>query len=63
MVLKDGLKLSEQDLIQWSKKKLANYKCPKKIVFINKQSMPRNATGKIMHKDLREMLLKKVANE
>ncbi len=63
VVLEDGLKLSEKDLIQWSKRKLANYKCPKKVIFINNQSMPRNATGKIMHKDLREMLLKKVTNE
>ena len=41
------------NLIGWTKKRLAGYKCPKKIFFINDKDMPRNATGKILHRDLK----------
>ena len=59
VVLREGEEFSEEDLIKWSKKKLASYKCPKKIIFIKDKDMPRNATGKILHKELREMVKKK----
>jgi len=58
VVLREGEEVSEEDLIKWSKKKLASYKCPKKIIFIKDKDMPRNATGKILHKELREMVKK-----
>ena len=50
----DNINLSEQNLIGWAKKRLAGYKCPKKVFFIDDNEMPRNATGKILHKDLRD---------
>ena len=53
VVLHDNLKLTELSLIKWSKKRLASYKCPKKVFFIDNKDMPRNATGKVLHKDLR----------
>ena len=56
VVLQKREKLSEENLIKWSKKKLASYKCPKKIIFIKDKDMPRNATGKIVHKELREIV-------
>ena len=58
VVLQEGEEVSEEKLIKWSKKKLASYKCPKKIIFIKDKDMPRNTTGKILHKELREMLKK-----
>ena len=53
VVLHDNLKLTERKLIEWSKKRLAGYKCPKKVFFIDDNDMPRNATGKILHRVLR----------
>ena len=54
VVLHDNMNLTEQNLIGWAKKRLAGYKCPKKVFFIGDNEMPRNATGKILHKDLRD---------
>ena len=53
VVLHDNKKISEEILINWTKKRLAGYKCPKKIIFIDNNEMPRNATGKILHKNLK----------
>ena len=55
-ILKEGAKLTEKELILWTKKKLASYKCPKKVFFIDDKDMPRNTTGKILHKHLREKI-------
>lgn len=53
VVLYEGKKISDLALINWAKKRLAGYKCPKKIFFMDDDDMPRNATGKILHKDLK----------
>ena len=37
--------------------KLAGYKRPKDVIFIDAESMPRTATGKILHRKLRERYL------
>jgi acyl-CoA synthetase (AMP-forming)/AMP-acid ligase II len=34
--------------------KMAAYKCPKQVVFIGENEMPRTGTGKILHRMLRE---------
>ena len=49
-----GEALSEDELKLWCKKHLAGYKCPRHIVFIADSEMPRNATGKILHRILRD---------
>ncbi len=56
VVLHDGFNITELKLIEWSKKRLAGYKCPKKVFFIDNNDMPRNATGKILHKDLKKIV-------
>ncbi|MDC3057234.1 AMP-binding protein [Alphaproteobacteria bacterium] len=61
VVLEEGINLSEESLIKWSKDRLAGYKCPKKIFFIKDNDMPRNATGKILHRELRKMV--RIAND
>jgi acyl-coenzyme A synthetase/AMP-(fatty) acid ligase len=43
-----------KELIEYTKGKLAGYKRPKKVKFINDEDMPRTATGKILHRILRE---------
>ncbi len=58
VVLKTGISLSEAELIEWTKNKIAGFKRPRRIVFITSDEMPRNTTGKIMHRILRDMLAK-----
>jgi acyl-CoA synthetase (AMP-forming)/AMP-acid ligase II len=48
-----GQELAEE-IIDFTKGKIAGYKRPKKIEFINDEDMPRTATGKILHRMLRE---------
>ncbi|MFX1499831.1 MAG: AMP-binding protein [Promethearchaeota archaeon] len=45
-------KVTEQEIIEWSKDKLAGYKYPRIIEFIN--VLPRTAVGKIFRRKLRE---------
>jgi len=54
VVLKDGEKAAEEEIIEWSRGKMAGYKRPKRVVFIKYSEMPRTATGKILHRKLRE---------
>lgn len=52
VVLKPGVKLTEKELIDWMRDRLAHYKCPKSIDFV--AAMPRNPTGKLLKRVLRE---------
>ncbi|MEZ5931838.1 MAG: AMP-binding protein [Alphaproteobacteria bacterium] len=56
VVLRGGTATSEQDLITWCKDRLAGYKRPRAITFLDADEMPRNATGKILHRVLRDRL-------
>ena len=47
-----GKKPSEDALKKYVKENLANYKVPKEWVFLDE--LPRNATGKVLKKDLKE---------
>lgn len=51
VVLKEGQNISEEELIAWTKDKIANYKYPRHIVFMD--SLPQSATGKILKRELR----------
>ena len=48
--------LDEKTVIDFCRDKLAGYKRPKKVIFIKPDEMPRTATGKILHRVLRENL-------
>ena len=50
VVLKEGAQASEEDLKTWVKDNLARYKVPREIVFL--EELPRNATGKVLKRDL-----------
>lgn len=52
VVKSEGSSPSPEDVIEWAKSKIAGYKCPKSVDFI--EALPRNASGKILRKDLRE---------
>jgi len=56
VVVRDGAAISQTDLIAWTREKLAGFKRPRAITFLKPEEMPRNATGKILHRVLRDML-------
>lgn len=51
IVLKEGSTLTEQDIIDFCGEQLVKYKIPTRIHF--KDELPKNATGKILRKDLK----------
>ena len=51
VVVRSGLEISHQDLTAHVKANLASYKSPREIEFLDE--LPRNATGKVLKKDLR----------
>ncbi len=52
IVLKEGKKIDEEKIIEFCKQNLAKYKVPKIIEFMNE--LPKNPTGKILKRVLRE---------
>jgi len=53
VVLRNGQQLSETEVINFCREHLADYKRPRKVTFL--AEMPRNPTGKILKRELREM--------
>ena len=51
-----GAEVSGDQLMMWAKDRLAGHKRPRQVTFIDAEDMPRNATGKILHRVLREKL-------
>ena len=54
VVLKAHAHCQEDELKQWCKHQLAGYKQPRVIRFLAAADMPRTATGKIVHRQLKE---------
>jgi len=52
---KDG-KITEREIIEWAKERLAAYKYPRQVEFIN--ILPRTTVGKIFRRKLRERAMK-----
>jgi len=50
-VPKPGMSVDEADIIAWARERIAPFKCPRSIDVI--EALPRNASGKILRKDLR----------
>ena len=50
IVLKDGRKISPEDLINFCRERLADYKCPKSIQFVT--DIPKGPTGKLLKREL-----------
>lgn len=49
--------LSEGELLDWCRGRIAGYKRPQSVRFIADAEMPRTATGKILHRALRERVV------
>jgi fatty-acyl-CoA synthase len=53
IVPRDGAAPSEVEIIEWCRSRIAGYKRPRSVSFIGDEEMPRTATGKIQHRQLR----------
>nr|WP_311526555.1 AMP-binding protein [uncultured Ralstonia sp.] len=62
VVLHDGAHATEVELIDWCRSRMAGYKRPQSIRFLEDADMPRTATGKILHRVLRERMCPEVAS-
>ena len=51
MVLCDGADVSAEELISHCRTRLAGFKVPKHIVFVER--LPKNASGKLLKRELR----------
>jgi long-chain acyl-CoA synthetase len=54
IVLKPGASVSEREVIEFCKARLADYKCPKTVRFI--ADIPKGPTGKLLKRELAKML-------
>jgi acyl-CoA synthetase (AMP-forming)/AMP-acid ligase II len=54
VVLKESENASEEDLINFCKTRLADYKCPKTIYFV--EDIPKGPTGKLLKRELAQMV-------
>ncbi|NWN93295.1 MAG: long-chain fatty acid--CoA ligase, partial [Bacillus sp. (in: Bacteria)] len=58
-VVSKNKNLTEQALLDYCKERLAKYKVPKEIEFLDE--LPKNTTGKILRRSLKEQLQKQSA--
>ena len=52
VVVKLNESLSEEEVIAWTRSKIAKFKCPKSVDFL--ETLPRNPSGKVLRRLLRE---------
>lgn len=57
VVLKQGEKMTEAELLAHCRRELAAFKCPKKIFFVD--ALPKTPTGKILKREMRTALVDK----
>ncbi len=52
VALKPGQQLSAEELIDWTREKLAGFKRPRRVSFVD--ALPRTTTGKVLKRELRK---------
>jgi fatty-acyl-CoA synthase len=52
VVAKPGSSLTETELLEFCRSRIAHFKCPRSIEFL--ESLPKTATGKVLKRDLRK---------
>ena len=56
VVLHQEAEATEAELLDWCRGRIAGYKRPQSVRFVADAEMPRTATGKILHRSLRDRL-------
>jgi acyl-CoA synthetase (AMP-forming)/AMP-acid ligase II len=56
VVLKEGPSVTSDELIDFCKKRIARYKAPKSVEFV--ESLPKTPSGKILKRELRQKYFK-----
>ncbi|MCX7619494.1 MAG: long-chain fatty acid--CoA ligase [Acidimicrobiales bacterium] len=51
VVLREGISAEEDDIIAWCSERLARYKCPDKVMFVDE--LPKGVAGKVLRRALR----------
>lgn len=59
VALKDQYKgkVSENELIEWCRERIAEYKVPQRIIFVDE--VPKTVVGKVFRRKVRELLVEK----
>ena len=57
VVLHAGSQCTDSEILAWCRERMAGYKRPRRVLFIADEEMPRTATGKILHRALRDRVL------
>ncbi|HSC64753.1 MAG TPA: AMP-binding protein [Caldimonas sp.] len=57
IVLHEGAHADASEILEWCRGRIAGYKRPQSVRFIADAQMPRTATGKILHRVLRDRLV------
>jgi len=52
IVLKDGIRATSEEFIEWARDKMAGYKRPREVEF--RDALPLSQVGKVLHRVLRE---------
>jgi len=55
VVIHAGASASSEELIAFCRRRLAVYKCPKEVIFV--ESLPRNAMGKVQKGAIQDLVL------
>ena len=63
IIPRDGETPTQDEILDWCKTRIAGYKRPRSLSFIRESEMPRTATGKILHRVLRELHNRSPAEE
>jgi fatty-acyl-CoA synthase len=53
VVLRPGWKVEPEELLAWCEGRLARYKIPRSVVFV--EALPRNALGKIVRSEVKAL--------
>ena len=54
VITHDDYPVPGDELLEWCRTRIAGYKRPRSLSFIHEEEMPRTATGKILHRVLRD---------
>ena len=62
VVVHAGHQVTAPELLDWCRSRMAGYKRPQTIIFMEDTDMPRTATGKILHRVLRDQMAAQTVN-